>query len=98
MMKTLLAAAAIAAFSAPAFAQTPTTPQGETKTAAEQAFAKHDTDQNGSLSLTEVQAIDSTITQADFDIYDTDKSGGISPAEFAKWVEAKSTPPASTPG
>lgn len=98
MMKTLLAAATIAALSAPALAQTPTAPPAAAKTTVEAAFAKHDADKNGSLSLTEVQTLDAKITQADFDAYDTDKNKAISSAEFAKWVEAKTTPPASAPG
>jgi len=97
MMKTLLAAATLAVLSAPALAQTPTAPAPE-KSMAEQAFAKHDADKSGSLSLTEVQTIDAKITQADFDAYDGDKNKSLTVAEFSKWVEAKTTPPASKPG
>lgn len=95
MMKTLLAAATAAALAAPALAQTPTE---QPKTMAEQAFAKHDADKSGTLSLTEVQTIEAKITQADFDMYDTDKNKELSSVEFSKWVEAKTTPPASQPG
>lgn len=95
-MKSLLAAATLAALSAPALAQTPTAPPA--KSMAEQAFAKHDADKSGSLSLTEVQTIDAKITQADFDAYDGDKNKSLTVAEFSKWVEAKTTPPASKPG
>ena len=94
MMKMLLVAATVAALSAPALAQTPDQP----KPAAAEKFAKHDANQDGALSLTEVQSIDMKVTQADFDKYDADKSKSLSSAEFAKWVEAKTTPPASKPG
>lgn len=99
-MKTLLAAATLAVLAAPALAQTPTTPPATApaKSMAEQAFAKHDADKSGSLSLTEVQTIDAKITQADFDAYDADKNKSLTVAEFSKWVEAKTTPPASKPG
>ena len=93
MMKMILAAACVAALCAPALAQTPDQP----KPAAVEKFAKHDANQDG-LSLTEVQSIDMKVTQADFDKYDADKSKSLSSAEFAKWVEAKTTPPASKPG
>lgn len=98
MMKTLLAAATLAALSAPALAQTPTAPPAAEKSMAEQAFAKHDADKSGALSLTEVQTIDAKITQTDFDAYDSDKNKSLTVAEFSKWVEAKTTPPASKPG
>lgn len=97
MMKTLLAAATVAVLAAPALAQTPTAPE-KTKTMAEQAFEKHDADKSGTLTLSEVQTIDAKITQADFDMYDGDKNKSLSSAEFSKWVEAKTTPPASKPG
>jgi len=98
MMKTLLAAATFVALSAPAFAQTPTAPPTAEKSMAEQAFAKHDANQDGALSLIEVQTIDAKITQADFDAYDGDKNKALTVAEFSKWVEAKTTAPASKPG
>jgi Ca2+-binding EF-hand superfamily protein len=98
MIKTLLAAATFVAFSAPSLAQTPTTPPAAQKTMAEQAFAKYDADQSGALSLTEVQTIDAKITETDFDAYDADKNKALTVAEFSKWVEAKTTPPASKPG
>jgi Ca2+-binding EF-hand superfamily protein len=98
MMKTLLAAATLAVFSAPALAQTPTAPPAPEKSMAEQAFAKHDANKDGALSLTEVQTIDAKITQADFDAYDGDKNKALTVAEFSKWVEAKTTAPASKPG
>ena len=97
-MKTLLAAATLAVFSAPALAQTPTAPPAPEKSTAEQAFAKHDANKDGALSLTEVQTIDAKITQADFDAYDGDKNKALTVAEFSKWVEAKTTAPASKPG
>ncbi len=97
-MKTLLAAATLAVLSAPALAQTPAAPSAPEKTIAEQAFAKHDADKNGSLTLAEVQTIDAKTTQADFDAYDGDKNNALTIAEFSKWVEAKTTPPASKAG
>lgn len=96
-MKTLLAFATAAVLAAPALAQTPTTPT-QSKTMAEEAFAKFDTDKDGALSLAEVQAADAKVTQADYDKYDTDKNKALSEAEFSKWMEATMTPPASTPG
>ena len=94
MMKIILAAAGLAVLCAPALAQTPDHP----KPAAAEKFAKHDANADGALSLAEVQTIDAKVTQADFDKYDADKSKSLSSAEFAKWVEAKTTPPASKPG
>jgi hypothetical protein len=97
MMKSLLVAATAFALAAPALAQTPTTAP-HPKPMAEEAFAKHDTDKNGALSLAEVQAVKAEVKQADFDKYDADKSKGLSVAEFAKWVEATHSAPASKPG
>jgi hypothetical protein len=91
MMKPILAVAAVLAFSAPAFAQTPD------HTAADK-FAKHDSNKDGALSLAEVQVADATVTSEDFDKYDGDKDKALSPDEFAKWAEAKTMPPASAPG
>lgn len=96
MMKSLLAVATAAVLAAPAFAQTPETPQP--KPMVEEAFAKFDTDKDGALSLTEVQAADAKVTQADYDKYDADKNKALSKAEFGKWMEATMTPPASKPG
>ena len=97
MMKILIASATLIAFSAPALAQVTSAPPAD-KPAAEDKFAKHDANADGALSLAEVQAADSKVTQADFDKYDADKSNSLSKAEFAKWVEAKATAPASAPG
>ena len=97
MMKLLLAAAAVAVLAAPALAQTPDT-QAQPKTMVDEAFAKHDADKDGSLSLSEVQAMQANVQQTDFDKYDTDKDRGLSKEEFGKWIEATTTPPASTPG
>lgn len=97
MMKVLIASATLIALSAPALAQV-TTQQPAGQPTAEDKFAKHDMNGDGALSLAEVQAADSTVTQAAFDKYDTDKSNSLSKAEFAKWAEAKMTPPASAPG
>ena len=103
MNKLILAAATLALFTAPAFAQTPATttkPQATTTqpTATEDKFIKHDTDGDGALSVAEVKSADAKVTQADFDKYDTDKSKSLSKEEFSKWVEAKTSPPASAPG
>jgi len=99
MMKTLLTAATLAVLSAPALAQTPTAkPHDEHATTAESAFKKHDANADGALTLAEVQKADSKVTEADFGKYDADKNASLSKDEFAKWVEAKHTPPASAPG
>ena len=98
MMKILVIAATAMALAAPAFAQTPGAAPPTTQPAMEDKFAKVDGDKNGSLSIAEVKLADATVTQADFDKYDADKSKSLSSAEFAKWVEAKMTPPASKPG
>ena len=97
-MKVILASATLLAFTAPALAQVTTAQPPATKPAHEDTFAMHDADKNGSLSLAEVQKADSKVTQADFDKYDTDKSKGLSQAEFTKWAEAKHSAPASAPG
>lgn len=65
---------------------------------AEEAFAKFDTNKDGALSLAEVQAADAKVTQPDYNNYDADKNKALSKAEFAKWMEATMTPPASKPG
>jgi hypothetical protein len=96
MMKTLLATATLAVLAAPALAQPPADTAKPTTT--EDAFMKHDMNKDGALSLSEVQMADKSVTQADFDKYDADKSKTLSKTEFSKWAEAKSTPPASTPG
>lgn len=104
MMKVILASATLLAFTAPALAQVTSQPPTEgatampSKPAHEDKFAALDTDKDGSLSLAEVQKADPTVTQAGFDKYDTDKSKGLSKAEFSKWVEAKHLAPASAPG
>ncbi len=97
MMKTLIASLSIAALAAPAFAQQPTTP-AKRQTATEEKFAKHDTNKDGALSIDEVKTADAKVTTAGFEMYDTDKDKALSKDEFAKWAEAKMTPPASAPG
>jgi hypothetical protein len=97
MMKTLIASLSIAALAAPAFAQQPTTP-AKRQTATEEKFAKHDTNKDGALSIDEVKMADAKVTTADFEMYDADKDKAFSKNEFAKWAEAKTTPPASGPG
>lgn len=106
MKTTLVLAAAALALTAPAFAQVtnpaPTAPptvappttdlKADTKM---DGFAAIDTDKNGSLSLAEVKIHDVTVTQADFDKYDADKSKSLSKAEFDKWsadMKAKAKP------
>lgn len=98
MMKTLLVTATLAVLAAPALAQQPTTQPAQPAAPTEDKFTKHDADKDGGLSIAEVKAADAKVTQADFDKYDSDKSKSLSKAEFAKWAEAKSTPPASAPG
>lgn len=97
MMKTLLAAATLAMLSAPAFAQQPTTP-AQPQPATEDKFTKHDADKNGALTIDEVQAADATVTTDDFAKADADADKALSKDEFAKWAEAKATPPVSAPG
>lgn len=97
MIKFVLAAAMLAALSAPAVAQVPVQP-AKPMPAAEDTFMKHDADRDGALTIGEVKAADPKATQEDFDHYDSDKSQSLSKEEFAKWVEAKTTLPASAPG
>lgn len=97
MMKTLLATATLVVLAAPALAQQPTAPAAP-PAATEDKFTHHDANKDGALSIAEVKVADAKVTQADFDKYDADKSKSLSKAEFAKWAEAKTTPPASAPG
>lgn len=99
MIKYVLASVTMAVFAASAFAQVTTQPATPMQPpAAEDKFIKHDTDGDGALSVAEAKAADAKVTQADFDKYDGDKSKSLSKEEFTKWVEAKTTPPASAPG
>ena len=98
MMKTLIASLSIAALAAPTFAQQPTTTPAKPQTATEEKFAKHDTNKDGALSIDEVKMADAKVTTADFEMYGADKDKAFSKNEFAKWAEAKTTPPASGPG
>jgi hypothetical protein len=98
MMKTLIASLSIAALAAPTFAQQPTTTPAKPQTATEEKFAKHDTNKDGALSIDEVRMADAKVTTAGFEMYDADKGKAFSKDEFAKWAEAKTTPPASAPG
>lgn len=98
MLKYVMASATLALFAAPALAQVTTQPATPMKPAAEDKFLRHDADGDGALSVVEVKAADAKVTQADFDKYDGDKSQSLSKEEFTKWVEAKTTPPASAPG
>jgi hypothetical protein len=61
-------------------------------------FAKADADKNGGLTISEVKLHDATVTQADFDKYDADKSKALSKAEFEAWAMAKAGAKASAPG
>jgi hypothetical protein len=62
------------------------------------AFVKADGDKNGALSIAEVKLADASVTQADFDKYDADKSKSLSKVEFAQWASAKAGAKASAPG
>lgn len=97
MIRTIFVSAAMLALAAPALAQVTSQPTTQPPV-TEDMFAKHDTNADGALSIDEVKKADATVAQADFDRYDMDKSKSLSPKEFAKWVEAKTTPPASAPG
>jgi hypothetical protein len=97
MMKTLIASLTLAAFAAPALAQQPATP-AKPPAPTEDKFTKHDTDKNGSLSITEVKVVDASVTAEDFAKYDSDKDKELSQDEFQKWADAKTAPPASSPG
>jgi opacity protein-like surface antigen len=98
MMKFALASATMVLLASPALAQVTTQPTTPTPPASEDKFIKSDKDGDGALSVAEVKAADAKVTQADFDKYDGDKSKSLSKEEFTKWVEAKTSPPASKPG
>ena len=98
MMNILVIAATAMALAAPAFAQTPSAAPPATQPAMEDKFAKVDGDKNGSLSIAEVKLADATVTQADFDKFDADKSKSLSKAEFDKWAMTKHGDKASAPG
>jgi hypothetical protein len=90
-MKKLIALAAVAAFAAPAFAQTPDQkPEMPAKDGAKiEAFGLIDADKSGALTLAEIKLHDVAVTQADFDKYDADKNKQISQVEFEAWTSAK---------
>ena len=92
-MKVTAIIAAAALFAAPAFAQEATAPAPQ-----EDAFAAADADGNGVLTLSEVQTIDSTVTQADFDRYDTEGNGVLNRTEFEAWKAAKKVEKADSEG
>jgi hypothetical protein len=104
MMKSLVLAATALAFAAPALAQTPAQPPADTAKPADAAkdhdakFVKADADKSGTLTLAEVKMEDATVTQADFDMADTDKDKALSKAEFQQWAMAKKADKASSPG
>jgi hypothetical protein len=58
--------------------------QGSMKT-----FAEMDTDANGALSLSEIQAVKPDVTAEKVAKYDTDASGELSEAELEAWKAAK---------
>lgn len=95
MMKPLLAAASFVIFAAPAFAQQ--TPPADSADKATEKFAKHDTNQDGVLSMDEIKVADASVTAADIDTFDANKDKALSKDEFAKWLEAKA-PSTSAPG
>jgi Skp family chaperone for outer membrane proteins len=85
-MKTIAIIAIAGLVAAPAFAQQSTTPAAPVEPA--EIFAAIDTDKNGSLSLTEVQAQDSRVTEADFGKYDADGNKALNATEFEAWIKA----------
>jgi hypothetical protein len=97
MKKTLVVAAAAFALAAPAFAQQSSTMPAKPEKHAD-AFAQIDTDKNGALSLTEIKMVDVSVTQADFDKYDADKTASINKAEFDKWQAAAKAAKPGSPG
>ena len=89
-MKLLVISATAMTLAAPVLAQQPATypPAGD--------FAKVDADKNGAISISEVKMVDATVTQADFDKADIDKSKSLSKVEFETyWASMKK---ARTPG
>jgi hypothetical protein len=100
MMKFIVAAATAMVLAAPALAQTPAAPPATAHVDAKvDVFAKADGNKDGALSIAEVKLADATVTQADFDKADADKSKSLSKVEFDKWASAKHTgDKASAPG
>lgn len=78
-MKKIVAITALAAFLA-----APVALAGEKAT-----FASLDTDANGALSLTEIQAAKPEVTAEKVAKYDADANGELSEAEFDAWKAAK---------
>ena len=88
------APAAAPAAATPAPAADATKPADATAPAAAPAakdFAGADADKNGSVSLTEAQAVWPKLTQDQFNAADTDKNGSLSADEYAALAKA---PPA----
>jgi len=98
MMKTLVIAATAMALAAPALAQVTSAAPPSTQPATEDKFVKADGNKDGALSIAEVKMADATVTQADFDKADADKSKSLSKVEFDKWASAKPSDKASSPG
>lgn len=48
-------------------------------------FEEADTDDDGVISLSEVQAIDPATSEAEFTLYDVDLDGGLNQDEYATW-------------
>jgi Ca2+-binding EF-hand superfamily protein len=78
-IKLMLATTAVLGLAAPALAETP-------------AFEDVDTDGNGAISLSEVQAVAPEVTEADFDTFDHDDDGALSETEFEVWTMAQPEP------
>lgn len=51
-------------------------------------FEEADTDGDGQISLSEIQAIDPNTTEAEFTLYDVDLDGGLDEDEYAAWRAA----------
>ena len=52
-----------------------------------QTLTDADTDLNGTVSLEEAQAVDPSVTETDFAVYDINGDGELSPMEYAAWNE-----------
>ena len=97
-MKLLVISATAMALAGPALAQTPQSPPATAPAVKADIFVTADADKSGSLTIAEVKMHDATVTQADFDKADTDKSKSLSKAEFETWAAAKKGDKASAPG
>jgi hypothetical protein len=68
------------------------TPAADDRAAAaqDQVFASIDVDRSKTLSIMELKAADPSITQADLNRHDRNRSGTISYAEFEAWSSERS--------